>query len=279
MVDRRMSSHAKTRWRYCALGALYSGDDPDFFLLALESLSEQTFSIPIYLVVDGPISEELRRILLAANLGNLTILWQSENKGLAAALDFGITTIGDQYDYVVRFDADDINIRSRFAKTIDYIEEYSPDLVSAHVREIDQYGQEIAVRFVPTNPAAIARAIPYRNPINHPASAMKISAVQEAGGYKDMPFFEDWYLWSRMHKLGFRVSNIDDILVDFRATEETVKRRFGARYMRREFSFFLRRHREGLVPKYRNWAAYCVRTVTKLFGFKVYKFIFFLVRR
>ena len=64
----------------------------------------------------------------------------------------------------------------------------------------------------------------------------RIDAVLEVGGYENVPFFEDWYLWGKM-LAEFAVGNIDKSLVLFRSGKRALARRRGLSYAKNEFSF------------------------------------------
>ena len=187
--------------------------------------------------------------------------------------------LADKFEYVIRFDSDDINMPDRFEKLQNYIYKNKPDLVSSHMYEIDENDRVFSERKVPIYSDDIRRKIPYRNPINHPASAFKITSVQASGGYKEMPFFEDWYLWIRMLNSGFIIENMDEFLVAFRATDDMVLRRYGKAYVKNELNFFLCRSREKLISPLHNWIALILRLSSKIFGFSAYKKIFYLIRK
>lgn len=76
------------------------------------------------------------------------------------------------------------------------------DLVSFHMKKIDANGKVFSARTVPIGLDCIRRKFQYRNPINHPTADFKVSSVLAIGGYWEMPFFEDWYRWTRMFKTG-----------------------------------------------------------------------------
>ena len=46
----------------------------------------------------------------------------------------------------------------------------------------------------------------------------------------DMPYFEDYWLWVRMLKAGYKVKNIDQVLVRVRAGQDMIVRRGGLNY-------------------------------------------------
>ena len=265
--------------KVCALGALYDGDNPRYLHHCLKSLRSQTLAIPIILVVDGPISIQLEEVLVFFDDLDMRLIRNPDNQGLAAALQLALNCIGDEFEYAIRFDADDINAPNRFEKLQMFISENMPDLVSSHMHEIDEIDEVFSERKVPIHTRDIKRKLSYRNPINHPASAFKISAVQASGGYREMPFFEDWYLWTRMSHAGYKIENIDEFLVEFRATDEMVARRYGLAYVKHELNFFLRRSNEKLINPIENWLAFLARLTVKAFGFKAYKKVFYWIRK
>ena len=265
--------------KICALGALYHGDKPEYLHDCLKSLRRQTLKIPIILVIDGPISNQLEEVLVLFDDLDMRLIRNPINQGLSTALQLALNCIVDQFEYAIRFDADDINADRRFEVTRDYLLMRDVDLVSCHMHEIDEEGRVFSARVVPIGFDCIRGKFPYRNPINHPAAAFKVSSVLAVGGYREMPFFEDWYLWIRMFKAGFKIENMDDYLVYFRATDDMVARRFGLAYMKHEINFFFRRSKENLINPVENWFALSIRIGVKLFGFGFYKRIFYLIRK
>ena len=270
---------AESNLKFCALGALYNGEKAEYFECCLKSLDEQTIKIPIYIVIDGFIREELETVIKNYEHLNIVLLRKNENEGLAKALQHGLKMLHKDFDYVIRFDSDDINREDRFLKIKKFCTEFKPDVVSSHMFEIDDTGEVFSQRNVPVSTKKIKNEMAHRNPINHPASAFRLKSVLSVGGYQAMPFFEDWYLWLRVLKAGGKILNINDHLVSFRATDEMISRRYGLNYMKHEAHFFLIRDKEKLVSPLRNWLGFLVRFLSKSFGFKFYKKLFFWSRK
>ena len=265
--------------RFAALGALYHGDNPKFFRACLESLEAQTVRLPIFIVIDGEIGAELEEVIHDFDALEVQYFRRPDNEGLAAALQFGLLNLRGSFDYVIRFDSDDLNRKDRFEKMVDFTEEYAPDLCSAQMNEIDEIGHRFSQRRVPLLDSKIRQWIAFRNPINHPAAVIKIESALHVGGYLDMPYFEDWYLWERMIGAGYRVMNADEFLVDFRATDEMVSRRFGSEYRKFERLFYFRRLQEANISRFLLLIALGARQLSKLLSFSAYKKLFFWLRR
>jgi len=264
--------------KFAALGAIYNGDQPQYLNECLYSLSAQTRKIPIYIVVDGPINPNLEKVIKTHNSLDIVYFRLKDNVGLAKSLAHVIRHIGSEFDYLIRFDADDVNHIERFEVMINFIKKNRPDLVSSHMNEIDDKSIIFSRKVVPVDPKDIKRVFPYRNPINHPASAFNVKSVIDSGGYKEMPFFEDYYLWARMYHRDFKIMNIDKTLVNFRATELMLNRRYGFAHFKDELHFIRTINNEGIFSAYQNFLSLTLRAISKLFGFKIYKYLYFSLR-
>ena len=264
--------------KICALGSLYNGERPNYLYDCLNSLRNQTLKIPIILVIDGPISKSLEEVLASFKDLKIRLIRNKINRGLSYSLQSALNLISNEFEYAIRFDSDDINSKKRFEVLAEFLKGSNVDLLSSHMHEIDEAGKIFSKRVVPISHKSIKKRIPYRNPINHPASAFKISSVKSVKGYQEMPFFEDWYLWIRMINAGFKAANIDDYLVFFRATDEMLYRRYGFPYLKNEAYFFKRRAKEKLINPFENWLAFFLRVLPKPLGFNFFKKIYFFIR-
>jgi len=262
-----------------ALGALYGGDDPSYFEKCLESIRVQTVYVPVYIVVDGPIGHDLEQVIEKFRELNIRYLRRAENKGLALALQYGLNYLAPHYEYLIRFDADDVNRKDRFEVLTELISQSLPDLMSSQMVEIDALGTEFSRRNVPLGEQSIKRWMPFRNPINHPACIFKIKSALNVGGYLEMPFFEDWYLWERMLADGCKVVNSSEYLVYFRATDDMVRRRHGSHYRRHEREFFIQRLKDGHSSRFLLIFSLLMRQLSKLLNFTLYRKLFFSLRR
>ena len=225
---------------YCALGALYDGDNPKYFERALVSVLNQTKRIPICLVLDGPISPALETVVERHADDIEHIIRLQKNEGLGRALQFSTEAMSSHFDYAIRFDSDDINHENRFELLIDAIEKENFDLLGSHMFECngDKLEHVINERKVPLTQKDIVSRIRWRNPFNHPSVVFRIEAVIAAGNYENVPYFEDWYLWAKMVVNKAKVGNVDRTLVNFRFDERMLERRRGLQYLKHEFYFY-----------------------------------------
>ncbi len=112
------------------------------------------------------------------------------------------------HEVVARMDADDISLPHRFAVQLPLIEA-GADLVGAGMREFGETTPTGGLlRIPPTDPTHIASEARLRSPFNHPTVVYRRSAVLQAGGYRELPLLEDYWLFTRMIEAGSVVANV-----------------------------------------------------------------------
>lgn len=267
--------------KVCALGSLYHGEKPHHLRAALESVFSQSLEIPVVLIVDGPITPLLRTALNEFINQIHKIIELPENVGLGPALNEGIKKLGNEFDYLIRFDTDDINEANRFEVLVRAIELNKADVISSNMIEFsdEEDGDILGLRAVPSNSEAIVRSIHYRNPFNHPAVAFRISSVLSVGGYEDVRLFEDWYLWAKMIKADARVCNLVNPLVRFRGGKATLSRRHGWTYAKLELTFFLYLYKLGLPGRGAIFFILPTRMLIRLLPARVFRWVYYMFRR
>jgi glycosyltransferase involved in cell wall biosynthesis len=266
--------------KFCALGSLYDGENPDNLRQALDSIVSQTVPVPIFLVIDGPIRGELRDVVEEFNDRIFKILELPVNSGLGPALNFGLDNLKEKFNYVIRFDTDDINLQNRFEILIEAIRRDELDLVGSYVDEFtDDLDPKITTRSVPLNRDSILKNMYWRNPFNHPAVAFKVDAVIDVGGYDDVPLFEDWYLWAKMLTKHASVKNINNSLVMFRGGNAALSRRSGLFYAKKELYFFVKAAQLDLPFRWVIIFSLPIRLFLRLLPFRIFWFFYFFSRR
>lgn len=217
--------------KYSVLMSVYKNDSPEFLKLALESIYEKQTRKPgeIVVVFDGPISEELHKVLDDFRNGKEDVVKffpQKENKGLGEALRIGSEKCSG--DYIFRMDSDDISDPKRFEIQSDYVEKHPEiDVLGTDIAEFNKDPNEpnLRKRVCHRNHDDIVKMSKKRNPMNHVTVCIKRSALEQAGGYLSLRYVEDYYLWIRMISSGFRLGNINETLVYVRVGNGFATRR------------------------------------------------------
>lgn len=236
--------------KFTVLMSVYNGDHVDYFKDALDSviISSSLRPSQLVLVVDGPITNDLNDVILSY-AESLDVIRLEHNIGLSNALNVGLKHC--TYEIVFRMDADDISAPDRFEKQLRFLQE-NPDVgmcsswVAHYDEAMDTY---IGDRKLPDSPYKNKKYSLTRTPINHPAVAFRKSLVLSVEGYPDTRLpFEDWWLSLRIIKNGFHIYNIQEHLVNVRASKGFHTRRSGVRYLINEYKALALMTKEGVLP-------------------------------
>lgn len=231
--------------------SVYYKEKAEYLQLALESIINQTLKPDeIVLVQDGKLTEELQAVITKYQQNYPDIFKTyalQQNQGLGKALNFGMQKCS--YELIARMDTDDIAEPNRFELQI---KEFKQDkelmLCGGQIAEFADNQTEITgYRNVPLKHNEILSFAKKRNPYNHMTVMFKKQAVQSVGGYMDMPYFEDYWLWARMLKSGYKAKNIDQVLVKVRAGQDMIARRGDLNYARCIIRFEKALHSIGII--------------------------------
>lgn len=231
-----MSNHEP----FSAIISVYKNDNPIFFENALSSITEYQTIMPnqIVLVVDGPVPQEIENVI--ENFQNkysiFDVIRLPKNKGLGNALKIAVEN--SKYDLIARMDSDDVSVPNRFEEQLKIMMAYPEiDVIGGDITEfIGDENNIIGKRIVPVLNSEIRKYMKIRCAMNHVTVMYKKSAVQDAGGYLDWFWNEDYYLWIRMWLNNARFANTGSVLVNVRVGKEMYQRRGGKKYFESEKS-------------------------------------------
>ncbi len=224
--------------KFSVATSVYKNDNPEFVDRAFHSITTLQTVKPseIVLVVDGPISEELNAVILKheASYENFKVIRLEKNGGLGNALRLAVENAS--FDLIARMDSDDISLPTRFEEQLSFFKVNSEtDIVGGDISEFVSAEENIvAYRRVPKTDKEIKEYMRVRCPFNHVSVMYKKSAVQKAGGYLDLFWNEDYYLWIRMQETGAVMANTGTTLVNVRTGRDMYKRRGGKKYFQSE---------------------------------------------
>lgn len=216
---------------------VYDGDNAEWFEAAVESILTQTVKpSEVVLVVDGFVSEELDSVIKKyEQIEGFRVIRLEKNQGHGHARRVGLEACVNEY--VALMDADDISIPERFEKQLNiFISDPTVDIVGGNITEFVENPEcVVSVREVPSTNEEIKTYMKDRCPMNQVTVMFKKSSVEEVGGYIDWFCNEDYYLWIRMALAGMKFSNLKDILVNVRISDDSYQRRGGWKYFISEF--------------------------------------------
>ncbi len=219
--------------------SVYHKDNSIFFERALQSITEQQTIKPaeIVLVCDGPLNRELDAIINAYQdrYPIFNIIRLSQNKGLGNALKIAVENASNEL--IARMDSDDVSVADRFEQQLAFFMNHPEiDIVGGDITEfIGDENNIVGKRAVPKTDSEIKEYMKKRAAFNHVSVMYKKSAVQDAGGYIDWFWNEDYYLWIRMQINNAVFANTGSVLVNVRVGEQMYQRRGGKKYFQSEY--------------------------------------------
>lgn len=222
---------------FALLLTVYGGDRAEYLCESFRSTVDAQLRRPdqVILVQDGPVPADLADCVASLVAGSpvpVTFVELERNGGLGRALDAGLAA--SRFDVVARMDADDIALPRRFEVQLPVIEA-GADLVGAGMLEIGTDPDDVVGRRTPiAEPERLARYARLHDPFNHPTVVYRRAAVENAGGYGDLPLMEDYWLFARMIAAGAEVVNLTEPLVYYRVGDGAYERRGGRALLRAE---------------------------------------------
>ncbi|MBR3445410.1 MAG: glycosyltransferase [Prevotella sp.] len=217
--------------------SVYAKEHPEYLSASLESVFSQSWRAKeVLLIKDGPLTPELDSVIMSFTdkYPELRVVAFKKNRGLGYCLNDGLDMCS--YDIVARMDSDDICKSNRFEREYTFLSTH-PDyaLVGSWIDEFTNVpGDSVSVREVPETPDEILRYAHHRCPVNHPTVMFRKAAVMDVGGYLTAYFPEDYFLWIRMLMAGYKFYNLQESLLWFRYSINTINRRGGWKYAKDE---------------------------------------------
>jgi len=233
---------------FSVLMAVYAKEKPEFLERALISLEQQEIkATEVVIVFDGPLTAELYDVVNRYKIIlNIIEIQLEKNIGLGKALNIGLKKCS--YDLIARMDSDDISLKDRFKKQIEFhISNPDIDVFGTWTSEFDEDENVIyAYRKTPILHSEILKAARFRNPIVHVTAMFKKQSVLDIGSYSGLVMAQDYNLWVRMLMAGYRFANIPEVLVNVRAGKSMYRRRSGFKRFLIECKVQKELHRLGL---------------------------------
>lgn len=226
--------------RFSVLMSIYKNEDPKFLRESLDSILCNTIQPnEIVIVKDGPLTLDLETVLdeYQEKTGLFNFVNHKKNQGLGIALRDGLLECKNEL--VARMDTDDICHPQRFQKQLIFLQTH-PDIsvVGTNVEEFSSnFHHPDQLVIYPHTSQDIITFAKKRNPMRHPSVMFRKSAVIGSGNYRHFLWFEDYDLCVRMLMAGYKMENLDEVLVYCRADKKLFERRGGIKYLCQDMNF------------------------------------------
>lgn len=264
---------------FSCLISVYSKEKDTYLNQSLQSIREQTLRpSEVVLVEDGPLGDDLHKVINQFSDLRLKIIKLKTNQGLGIALREGV--LNCSYDIVARMDTDDIAEPRRFEKQIEFLEKNPQiDVLGSWILESDDDFENVcSMRILPVIPEDILKFAKVRNPLNHMTVVFRKSSVLAAGNYQPFPMFEDYYLWVRMLGNGCLIANLPEYLVKARIGPKTLLRRRGLSYALTEIKLQSEFFKLGFINFFTFAKNVCVKFPMRVMPLPLFKCVYFLLR-
>lgn len=213
--------------------SVYHADRLDYLKVAIESILNQEYkNFDFFIYRDGLIQDETERYIKELAGFDLRVKYiKGEcNQGLAIALNCMIEQIVSDgvYSFVARMDGDDISRKNRILKQVQFL--LSNSEVDVCGTSCKEFGASFALeeKHLPEEHSALLDFSITRCPFIHPSVMFRTSIFESGIRYPThSELTEDMALWFELLKHGYKLSNINDVLLDYRIDEKTIERRRG----------------------------------------------------
>lgn len=215
-----------------------------FLRQAIESILNQTYrNFEFIIILDNPNNFLHKKIINEyENVDKrIKFLVNEHNIGLTSSLNKGLSIAKGKY--ICRMDADDIAVNNRIEIEKKYLENNQFDLIGGISQMIDESGKIIySIKKVPTDPNKIKKALKYNQVISHPTWFGKKEVFDKLKGYRNMPLCEDYDFTLRAVLSGYKISNVNEIVLKYRMTTSSISRNnlyeqyLFAKYITRKYS-------------------------------------------
>lgn len=198
--------------------SVYNGEK--YLSEAIESILNQTFKDFEFLIINDGSTDSSREIILSYDDYRIKLIENDNNIGLTKSLNKGVDIACGKY--IARMDADDISMPERLEKQVDFMENHEDIAVcGSWFSVIDDKGNILSEVKTQINHEFLFFELFFKNPIGHATTIMRKSVIEHIGRYDpDYVVTQDYYLWFRIIESGYKIHNIDRVLIYYRKHEK-----------------------------------------------------------
>lgn len=210
--------------RITVLMSVYNCEDT--LAEAIESLYNQTYKKFKLVLCDDGSTDNTFGIAkhFSEKYENIVLIKNEQNLKLAASLNRCLEYADTEY--IARMDGDDISLSERFKKEIEFLDQHPQyAAVSCPMIYFDESGDWGKGKVVekPTK-----ENFKYGTPHPHAPCMIRTSVMKEVNGYTDTKHtirVEDYYLWYKIYKAGYKGYNLQEPLYKMRDGKNAMSRR------------------------------------------------------
>ncbi|MDN8599606.1 glycosyltransferase [Citrobacter sp. S2-9] len=214
--------------------SVYKSDTLENVEKAVFSIASQDYeNFSIFIFKDGALSSDVDSFLNKYSCAhNVVTINSDKNLGLAVALNTLIdkALLGSEYEFIARMDSDDISRPSRLSTQVQFMKLH--EHVDVCGTSCHEFGADFALdeKHLPENHADLLDFSISRCPFIHPTVMFRRRVFESGVRYPTSTnLTEDMALWFELLSMGYVFSNINEVLLDYRLNQNTLKRRHGVK--------------------------------------------------
>jgi len=198
----------------------------EYIKLSIESILQQTYSNFEFIIIDDSTKKETINAIDSYSFDKRIMIIRSEKRlGFVRALNEGLKIAKGQY--IVRMDGDDISIKDRLEKQLQYLNIHNDvDVLGGNMYIINESGTVVSKRKYPSTGLLLQINAIFRSPVAHPTVMFRRSILENHFFYDEsFKKAEDTEFWFRLRNNGYKISNISCDLLMFRISGDLAKKR------------------------------------------------------
>lgn len=199
---------------------VYNGEK--YLAAAIQSILDQTLTDFELLIINDGSVDRSKEIIHSFTDPRIVYVENDGNKGLIFTLNRGLELARGKY--IARMDADDIALPGRLAQQFHFMEAHPAIAVSGASIELFRDGQSLGKWRVPVSDKAIAMNLLFIPCFCHPTAMMRaeVFRMHPFRYSTDYLHAEDYELWIRLLRNGFKIGNLPQVLLRYRLHGENI---------------------------------------------------------
>lgn len=206
---------------------------------SISSILSQTYkNIEFMIILDNPGDLNLLDYVkaLAKRDNRIVVLENDINVGLGNSLNRGIQQATGEY--IARMDADDISMKDRIAKEVEYLEENKLDLVATNIIDMDMGGILTGKgTSYPNKNKRIKEYLKYGSCLPHPTWLGKKNVFLK-NPYSPLRACQDYELVARLAQKGYKLGVLPEALLQYRLNNNSISSK--KKVFQKTVSFYVR---------------------------------------
>ena len=189
---------------------------------AIESILKQTFTNFEFIIVDDKSNEETKKLLNQFSFKDKRIKLYSNISNRGPTYSFNKGLYYAKAVFIARMDSDDISHPERLKKQLEFlISNPTTFVIGTAVNTIDKENKITNTLYFKKNRAEINEALKYSNPLVNSSYMANTNVLKKKNLYLNKIFYpaDDYYSWYKLIYNKQLISNIDDVLLDYRVHE------------------------------------------------------------